>query len=856
MADEKAKTSSMDSSFPVDLPENPSIYFSQNDFDSYIHDLLHPDGLVYNAPVQTLNLNRPESPLPKAESSQDGEHLASQSVASSSNAFMDALREEIDNLTLENPTSDDLLKENKMFTENMGIAYHSTTSINLDLFHELEKNISGDRLQTLLDGSWSTDPDATLRIVWNTRSIHLGKGERESFYRCLGWMKNNHPETVIKNLQWTFRSVIEKKVDKPDDEQPVMVEKELLEIDDEYKVIHGVSHGYWKDLLNILVLAVNNKLDISDPRELLNKVNEKGKGMRSILKRMGKVGRIQKKKQNENKEKKKRIAYATPELGRKAEEVNTARQKLEAKALKHIEEAQLHSNAVNKLESDLFYLALHLSVARLFADRLRKDMDLLNSGTKQDLLKVSLAAKWAPSLEKFHDKHTFIATTIAEILYPRGILGQNREYDNREAYLKHAREQYRAYCLSPLRKVLEVVERDITAETFANIKYDRIPSIAMQNYQSLFAQKDTDRFENYISRVAEGKSRISGAVLMPATLVAQAITSISSTSPKSGSVKKPIDPKLVEIQSKVANGQWNTLIKRIKDSGSLSNSIAVCDVSGSMNDPKFPDGTCPLHSAIGLSLLISEITNPPFGGTFISFSEQPAIHHVGGPSDTRIFPEKVSAIVECPWGFNTNFIAVFENLILPMAISNNLKPDDMVKQVFVFSDMQFDQADHTCSYPIPSYVNSGDPNLSDPNQGKTKWETHYERLKRKFEDAGYEIPQLIFWNLAGGRAGSRTDKKRHEVAPKPVTADVPGTALVSGYSQGQMKMFLDDGSFGDEEDEVEVVDTEMETGEDDDVIEMGMVDVKVQKKKKKMKPEGMMRKAIGHKAYDMLKVYD
>jgi hypothetical protein len=35
----------------------------------------------------------------------------------------------------------------------------------------------------LLAKAWEEDPSLTLRIIWNTRSIHNGKGDKELFYR-------------------------------------------------------------------------------------------------------------------------------------------------------------------------------------------------------------------------------------------------------------------------------------------------------------------------------------------------------------------------------------------------------------------------------------------------------------------------------------------------------------------------------------------------------------------------------------------------------------------------------------------------------------------------------------------------
>ena len=164
-----------------------------------------------------------------------------------------------------------------------------------------------------------------------------------------------------------------------------------------------------------------------------------------------------------------------------------------------------------------------------------------------------------------------------------------------------------------------------------------------------------------------------------------------------------------------------------------------------MTFPEFPDKTCPMDSAIGLSLLLAEVVEPPFGGAFITFSEEPHIQKVGGRSDKRTFAEKVQYIMQSSWGMNTDFVAVFEKLILPLAIEKGLKQEDMVKQVFVFSDMEFDAA----------------------QTGSTRWSTSFERIKQKYEEAGYEMPTLVFWNLAASKFHGE------DPHPKPVTADEP-----------------------------------------------------------------------------------
>jgi hypothetical protein len=356
---------------------------------------------------------------------------------------------------------------------------------------------------------------------------------------------------------------------------------------------------------------------------------------------------------------------------------------------------------------------------------------------------------------------------------------------------------------------LSIVERDIAANTFDKINYERVPSLAMDRYTGLFMKKDPQRFKSYDQSVAQGSAKISGATLLPSTLVSKARAMMSPlrdtpTLKKFNTIKAATS---LQIQADVIDGQWNTLVQRVRDSGALTSSLAICDVSASMERPRFSDGSCPMDSAIGLSLLIASITAPPFGTGFITFSEKPT--YISLSSDIQGgLVGAVEYISNTPWGFNTNFVAVFEEVILPMAVANQIKQEDMVKQVFVFSDMQFDAA----------------------HNGTERWSTSYERIKAKYADAGYEMPCLIFWNLTGGKTN------------KPVTTGDGDTALVSGYSQGMLRAFLEGGVFEDEE--------EVEMDEDEDGV------VGVRKEKGKADPLSVVKKAVGGMAYAMLEVVD
>jgi Domain of unknown function (DUF2828) len=68
------------------------------------------------------------------------------------------------------------------FTQNGAPAFSSTLSSTLDAFQCLSTEMSPARIDALLAKAWEEDPALTLRIIWNARSIHDGKGDKELFY--------------------------------------------------------------------------------------------------------------------------------------------------------------------------------------------------------------------------------------------------------------------------------------------------------------------------------------------------------------------------------------------------------------------------------------------------------------------------------------------------------------------------------------------------------------------------------------------------------------------------------------------------------------------------------------------------
>ena len=194
----------------------------------------------------------------------------------------------------------------------------------------------------------------------------------------------------------------------------------------------------------------------------------------------------------------------------------------------------------------------------------------------------------------------------------------------------------------------------------------------------------------------------------------------------------------------------------------LGKLVPLIDVSGSMV------GT-PMEAAIGLGLVVAELSHPAFRNRAITFESSPQWVHLDGAGKVA---SKVRALQGASWGGSTDFEAACE-LVLGCAERARLKPDE-VPDLIVCSDMQFNEARGAhCMYG-----RYGGGRVA-------SWETHHERLTRRFAEVGravcgepYAAPRIIYWNLRGNTAGF------------PVQADAPNTQMLSGFSPSLLKLVL------------------------------------------------------------------
>ncbi|CAL5059944.1 unnamed protein product [Urochloa decumbens] len=398
-----------------------------------------------------------------------------------------------------------------------------------------------------------------------------------------------------------------------------------------------------------------------------------------------------------------------------------------AAAARRTRRAEAAARAVEMYKTNPTYRFLHDRTAELFACLLAEDMRKLAAGEVRDL---SLAAKWCPSLDSSYDRSTLLCEAVARRLFPKGsspelsAAGDDDLTDEHYAY--RARERLRKAALVPLRRALKLPEVFISARAWGSVSYTRVASVAMSNYKELFLKHDAARFNAYLADVKSGKKKIAAGALLPHEIVAASLAADG------------------ENDGGVADLQWQRMVDDMRALGKLSSCLAVCDVSGSMSG-------IPMDVCVALGLLVSELSDEPWRGRVITFSERPELQQITGET----LAEKASFVREMEWGMNTDFQAVFDK-VLEVAAGAALSPEKMVRRVLVFSDMEFDQA-------------SARP-----------WETDYEAIVRKFGEAGYgaAVPEVVFWNLRDSKA-------------VPVEAGQNGVALVSGFSKNLLKLFLD-----------------------------------------------------------------
>jgi hypothetical protein len=313
---------------------------------------------------------------------------------------------------------------------------------------------------------------------------------------------------------------------------------------------------------------------------------------------------------------------------------------------------------------------------------------------------------------------------IAEALYKGDGLAAKwmpRKGNDANDLRRHMKLSPKAY-----RKLLvnltNVVETQMCAKEWDSINFEHVPSLASARYKKAFLKNAKDHYTNYLSKLENGEAKVNAGAVYPYDVIKTALEGDRSA--------------LALIKA-----QWESLPDYTDDTAILP----MVDVSGSMTCSISPSLTA-LNVALSLGLYLSEKNKSAFKDCFLTFSSKPELYHLTGN-----IIQKLDQMRNSSWQMSTDLHAAF-NVILNVAKKAKVPESDMPKVLLILSDMQF----NSCA----KFDNSA-----------------YEMISRKYEDAGYQIPNIVFWNL------NAKDNA-------PVKFDQKGVALVSGFSPSIMKSVL------------------------------------------------------------------
>ena len=288
-------------------------------------------------------------------------------------------------------------------------------------------------------------------------------------------------------------------------------------------------------------------------------------------------------------------------------------------------------------------------------------------------------------------------------------------------------KQYRK-TLSILRERINVLERLMSAGKWDEIEFDKIPSRAGMIYRNAFARHDIERakseknVQSYADFAKDANTKVNAKTLYPYECVANAMHLMNSYY---GGVD------LDDTERLMINKYWDNLADYFNNA--TFNGMAIVDTSGSMCGRT---ASAPINVAISLGMYCAERAKGPFAGHFMTFNSSPSFVRVEGVD----FCDKVDRISQNGnWGMNTNIEAAFD-LMLNTAIANKCSQDEIPKNLIIISDMEFD----ACATYGPR-VNDPWGHYRDRYRVSDK-SALMETIRRRWENAGYQMPNLVFWN--------------------------------------------------------------------------------------------------------------
>lgn len=314
-------------------------------------------------------------------------------------------------------------------------------------------------------------------------------------------------------------------------------------------------------------------------------------------------------------------------------------------------------------------------------------------------------------------------------------------------FLEFNDKEYRKICSS-----FVTPETQMCANEWDSIDYNTVPSLCMNRSRKSFYKHDEARIKEHIENVTSGKvvdgkvQKLNVDVLYPHQIIEPLLQGSRSY------LRQVISSETI----KFAEAQWSQLGEKLQSDKKI---FVVADNSASMNGE-------PMAISKALAIYLSEKITGVFHNFCAIFSDHPVFLQFG-ESDGLM--DKLYKMSKDLYASNTDIEALFD-LVLHKAVREAIPMEDMPEIIMIISDMQFDQC------------------TSNPNADIM------EMIEDNYYEAGYVMPQLVFWNV----------RNSHGV---PATANQSGVILFSGASVNSIKQAIE-GEFDPMKAMLRVVDRE------------------------------------------------
>ena len=362
-------------------------------------------------------------------------------------------------------------------------------------------------------------------------------------------------------------------------------------------------------------------------------------------------------------------------------------------------------------------------MAKAHPETLRRNLDLIGVYGRYDDLYCLIGTPledemWAAMKNQFEEDRRNLAEGNAVSLLAKWIktADASSEKTRKLGILTAKKLGYSVYefkrLVRAMRRRIGIVETLMSAGRWDEIRYSAVPSRAMMIYRNAFRKHDEDRFNTFIHKAVNGEETIHSDTLYPYDIVEKIIN-----------LNDKLWGEWAITEDPALEAQWRQLPNYVEPG---TNALVIADTSGSMFGR-------PLATSVGLAVYFAERNSGPYHNMFMSFSGTSRTHLLKGET----LAQKIASIDMHDWQMNTNLEVAFQR-VLVVAVMNHVAPEEMPKSLIVISDMEID------------------------NCGNRNW-TFYDKMVQKYLEYGYQIPNIIFWNVASRHDIFHADKTRKGV---------------------------------------------------------------------------------------------